>query len=185
VGTTTTPNMGFVIPDLDEPIPNFALQNSDNIDILESALGYDYGTYNPNWWADSGPDPTLGVNGYIRGSWYRLGQRLVIFYFNIYTGDSGFDPKIGAYSVDLPFTPDPIYSMSLSTGQGSIIGSAIYEDFLTPAFYVGAVQIGDIGSGFTITWEQGEGNWSENKPQIHSDFTQISGYGVYLASAGL
>lgn len=183
MGTTATPNMGFVIPDLDEPIPNFALQNSDNIDILESALGYDYGTYNPNWFGGT-TNPTLGDNGYIRGSWYRLGQRLVIFYFSIYTGDSNFDPGGNQYSVDLPFAPDPIYSMSLNTGQGSVIGSVIYEDFLTPAFYVGVVQIGS-SSRFSITWEQGEGSWRNDRPQIHSDFTHISGYGVYLASAGL
>lgn len=187
MGTTTTPNLGLIKPDKDEPMLNWPTQLAANLDAIDP-LGYvNYGRYTPLWTAST-TNPTFGTDGNVEGRWIRIGPHLVIVNINLYTGTPGFLGGSGTYRLSLPFQ---LHSSFLSTGAnggGWPVGKAYFRDSGTTATsQTGVAQPFSTGppSEIFINTENGDTAWDPISPFTWANADRVQLQCAYLTEAAL
>lgn len=186
MGTTVTPNLGLIKPDLNESIkenlptfPGWADQNADNMDMVDSLFRRNNQTYVTNW-TGGGGNPTLGSGGFVEGKYVRLHPRLVVGWYRILTGTTGFLTGSGLYQLNLPVAMDS----ALTTFQDSVpIGKAYLLDADTVANCTVLVAMYSI-SNSTMFFRKHNGSvWSFNDPFTISQNDRLAGYFMYPTEA--
>lgn len=182
MGTTVTPNLGLIKPDLDESIkedlPAFvgwAAQNADNMDAIDALFRVTTGTYTLNWTADGG-NPVLGTGGFVEGKVVRILPRLVLGYIKIFAGGTGFSAGSGIYRINLP---TGIATELSSVNDGIPIGSVTFFDSsAASSSSVFLVTYNPTASNCYFTPPTG-GAWSATSPVAMAQNDRISGFFMY------
>ncbi len=185
MGITTTTNLSLIKPDTNEYIkenlPTFlgwAKHNSDNCDRIDSLFRASTTTYSPTWSAVTTP-PTLGSGGSVTGKILRLWPRMVIAYFQIFTGGAGFSAGSGTYSLSLPtgfasefpsFTTHVPLGTAIFLDNDTVLSSSVFQ-----AAYVQAANT------LQFFIPQG-GAWSNTNPVTLAQNDRLSGYIMYPTS---
>ena len=185
MGTTTTPNLGLIKPDKDEPMLNWPTQLAANLDAIDP-LGYvNYGRYTPLWTAST-TNPTFGVNGNVEGRWIRIGPHLVIVNINLYTGDSGFVGGSGSYRLTMPFDFHSSFTLSGGNAAGWPIGKVYYRDSsITATSQTGTVQAFSAPNLVILNTENGDASWDSVSPFTWANADRVQLQCAYLTEAAL
>jgi hypothetical protein len=157
VGTTTTPNLGLIKPDLLESAANWPAQNLANCTVLDDTLVGLEDTYAPSWTASS-VNPAVG-NGEIQGKYITFFDKLVLVWIKLRVG-STTTLGSGTYSFSLPVAPNALIE------EGQALGDAWLLDAGTVANRASGVVIKNTGSTVAIRTEAGTGNWSDSGPFV-------------------
>lgn len=186
MGTTTTTNLNLIKPDILESIkedlpsfPGWADQNADNCDTLDALFRATTHTYAPVWDA-SGTNPTLGSGGFVEGKYIRMMPRMVVGFFRIYTGTTGFSAGTGLYRLTAPVAA----AAELDGFNSELpVGKAAFHDASSVA----------TSSAFTVMYSSssqklfmripvGDG-WTATAPVALGQSDRIQGYFYYPTSA--
>lgn len=182
MGTTTTPNLSLIKPDLSEPIPNWATQNESNCDTIDAFFSYTETDYSPTW-TGTGGNPSLGSGGSISGRWASLWPKLIRVEIQIDCGGAGFDAGSGVYELTTPSTMNAVMDASESAVRGFIIGTAICIDINSNSnsctMAVRARSSTTIG-GILELGATGGSTWGNSSPFSWAQDDRISLYFVYL-----
>lgn len=184
MGTTTTTNLALIKPDVNESIeqnlpsfPGWTSQYGSNLDTIDALFRASTHTWSPSWTGTS--NPTLGSGGFVEGKYIRLFPRMVIGFFRIFTGGSGFAAGTGGYSL----TP-PLAMASELTGFSNelCIGKAAFLDFSATAT-CGAFNVMYSTVGGTLFLRQSTNDvWTATSPVALAQNDRLSGYFMYPTS---
>jgi hypothetical protein len=182
MGTTTTPNLGLIKPDLLEsikpngPMPGWAAQNALNMNAIDSAFHRDDDTWNPAWTGDVS-NPSLGTGGFVQGRWFRVYRKMVIAWFRIYTGSSGFSAGSGTYRLDLPFTMAAAVD-AIAAGLETPIGRAyLRDDSSVIGSEIASVCYAPDTNNLFLRTESG--SWAPTAPFTITNEDRVTGYFIY------
>lgn len=181
MGTTVTTNLGLIKPDDDESIkanlptfPGWATQNGSNCDKIDALFRNATATYSLTWSAAT--PPTLGSGGFAEGKFVRLFPRMVLVYFRIFTGGTGFAVGSGGYSFNLP---TGVASEFTTVNDSVPAGKAIYQDnSAAVSSSVFEVVYGSLGNNFFLR-PPGGSSWSPTVPVVPAQNDRVSGYLLY------
>lgn len=186
IGTTVTPNISLIKPDLAESIkadlPTFqgwAVQNGSNCDTLDSLFRANNNTYTLNW-TGAGGNPTLGTGGFTEGKWLRLWPRVCITYFRVSAGAAGFAAGAGVYRFNLPFAPDIAFS---SFNLMTPIGRASLLDNDAIVNCSSLICVWDKASSSMILRSPGGNFFSPTNPITVAQGDRFCGYAMFPTSA--
>lgn len=185
MGTTTTQNLSLIKPDALESIkedlpsfPGWADQNADNCDTLDGLFRVTTHTYTPTW-DTSGTNPTLGSGGFVEGKYIRMMPRMVLGFFRIYTGTTGFSAGTGLYRITKP--------VAVATELGGFnseiaVGKASFHDASAVATSSAWTVMYSSSSGLLfLRLPVGDG-WTVSSPVALGQGDRISGYFYYPTS---
>jgi hypothetical protein len=186
MGTTVTPNLSLIKPDINESIkqalPTFqgwATQNQINSNIIDGLFRCDSGVITPTF-APSGGGLVLGSGGFVQSKYVRIAPRMALNFFIVDFGTTGFAAGTGTYRYTA-FTPtiDPIFNGSFSANGGLPLGMATYYDSSAIA----------TSSVFTPMWDTVNNRvffrcpdgsfWTATNPVALGQSDRISGYIMY------
>jgi hypothetical protein len=183
MGTTVSTNLGLVKPDLNESIKEalptnlgWATQSNANMDKIDALFRDDVTNTYPINFSSTGTAPTLGTGSLTEGKYIRVTPRLVLAYYRIFLGTTGFVAGTGVYGIDLPVAMDP----SLTPFTDSIpVGKAIYYDVSAAA--TSSVFEAIYNHGFLkVFFRPAAGNvWGATVPVVPGNSDRLSGYMLY------
>lgn len=181
MGTTVTANLGLIKPDVDERIqealptfPGWAAQNALNCDAIDGLFRMQTGTWSLTITAST--PPTLGSGSLLEGKYLRVMPRLVVAYFRVNFGTTGFAAGVGQYSFNMPFTMDP----SIKGMADSIpIGKAVFFDSSSTLDSSAFEVHYSTPSDNIFMRPPGANAWSATNPVVPGQGDALSGYYVY------
>lgn len=156
MGTTLTPNLGLIKPDLLEQIKleNWPNQNTFNMDTIDAVHSVSVGTYTPIW-SSSGTNPTLGAT-VIQGRFATLFGRLIVMWVNIQFG-AGFSPGSGTYRISLPVPLAADFELGgnlIALGRAVLqSNSATTYQLMTPVISAGNLEF-RLENGTAVSWNE-------------------------------
>lgn len=186
MGTTVTPNLGLIKPDIAESIkanlPTFAgwaVQQGLNADAIDAVFRNSAHSFTPTWVADV-TNPTLGTGGFIQGKWLRLHPRMVLYYYQISMGTTGFNPGSGFYQISMPVAvATEMTQINDSTG----IGKAHYFDQSAAATSTAfTAMYNQIGANMFMKRPDGDA-WRSTTPVVPAQSDSLTGYAIYPTGA--
>lgn len=133
MGTTLTPNLGLIVPDIDEKIQEdlptydgWATQNAANMDNIDRLFRFTNTTYVPTVTPVGGGTFTPGTGGSIVGKYMRIAPTLVYGHVIINCGGAGFTAGTSDYRISIP----PLaFATAFTTLQDTVpIGKGIFYD---------------------------------------------------------
>ncbi len=182
MGTTVTPNLALIKPDLDESIkealptfPGWAAQKGINMDKIDALFRHSTSTWVLNWTADGG-NPTLGSGGFTEGKFVRLFPRLVLGFFRIQTGTTGFLTGTGVYRLNLPTAVAPEFDI---VDDGIPIGKANFFDTSASATSDNFLCTYNPNSGNMYLTPPVGGAWSSTTPVVPAQGDRVAGFFMY------
>lgn len=187
MGTTVTTNLALIKPDINERIQEslptwvgWAAQNGSNCDKIDGLFRASTHSWTPTWTASS--NPTLGTGGFIEGKYLRLFPRLVIGFFRIFAGTTGFSAGSGSYSISVPAAA-PIASELDSFNSELTIGKATFLDASAVAT-CGAFNVCySPPSDVMFLRQTTNDTWTAASPVAMAQSDRLSGYFMYPTSA--
>lgn len=187
MGTTTTTNLGLIKPDTDEsikavvtpPSDGWAVQNGVNCDKIDTLFRHtNTHTWTPTWTADT-TNPTLGSGGSVSGKFIRLFPRMVLAYFQIFTGGAGFAAGSGLYRIAVPATVPTEFGTINDT---MAVGKAYLHDNDAVATSSNLVVLYQPSTNLLV-FRKHDGNfWRDNTPFTVAQNDRLSGYCIYPTS---
>jgi hypothetical protein len=186
MGTTTTTNLALIKPDINESIkealptfPGWAAQNTANCDKIDALFRKTQHTWTPSWTSDGTP-PTLGTGGSVDGKYVRLFPRMVVGFFRINCGTTGFSAGTGLYRLSLPVA----VPTEFTTFYNAIpIGKAYLHDNDAVATSSNMVVMYSVADN-VIYFRRADGDyWRATAPITLSQSDKVSGYVLYPTSA--
>jgi hypothetical protein len=182
MGTTVTPNLSLIKPDIDEKIeedlPTFAgwaTQNAANCDAIDALFRFTNTTYAAAWTASS-VNPTLGSGGSVTGKYMRLMPSIVVGHVLIDMGGAGFAAGTGNYRISLPVAINP----TIATLSDSIpIGKATYYDSSAVVSCSTFTCMYLVASSLMILRPPGSTVWNATTPVVPAQNDRISAYFMY------
>lgn len=184
MGTTVTPNLSLIKPDIDEsikatgPFVGWAAQNTINMDIIDTLFRASTHTWTPTWTAASGGF-TLGAGGFSEGKYLRIWPKMVIGHFRLFVGAAGFAPGTGLYKMTLPIQPNTEFT---TFNQEVPIGKANLLDFDTVANCSLLIAMFDIATGQATLRSPGGNYFQPTNPITLAQNDRVSGYFMYPVS---
>jgi hypothetical protein len=186
MGTTVTPNLSLIKPDRNESIkanlPTFAgwaVQQGLNADAIDAVFRNSSHSFTPVWTADV-TNPTLGTGGFVQGKWLRLHPRMVLYYYQIFMGTTGFSAGSGFYQLTLPVAvATEMTTINDSTG----IGKAHYFDSDAVATSTAfTAMYNQIGAQMFMKKPDGDA-WRSTTPVTPGQSDRLTGYAIYPTGA--
>lgn len=186
MGTTVTSNLGLIKPDLSESIkenlPTFAgwaTQNGINQDKLDALFRASTGTYTLTWGGTTTP-PVLGTGGFTEGKYIRLFPRMVVVFFRIFAGTTGFTAGSGSYTLNLPFAMDSSFAAFSHTAP---IGKMVFMDSSAAVTSSAFPLIYSPTSSLVFARPSEGGTWTAALPVAPGQSDRYSGYMMYPTAA--
>lgn len=187
MGTTVTPHLSLIKPDINESIqqnlptfPGWASQNANNMNILDGLFKNTSSTFTLNWTADT-VNPTPGSGAIIEGKFARLFPRLVLVYFRINAGTTGFAQGTGVYRLNLPVAAAVDFT---SVNDGIPVGKAVFYDSSASATTSAFGVCLNPGAGNVFLQCPTGGAWSATNPVVPAQGDRVSGWYMYPVLAG-
>lgn len=185
MGTTVTPNLALIKPDIDEQIQSgggfdgWATQNGFNSNAIDDLFRHSNSTWTPSWTADT-TNPTLGAGGFVEGKHLRMFPRMVIGYLRIFTGGAGFAAGSGLYSV----TPPHNVAADLANLHNFLpVGRGYLHDNDTVATSSICVVMYELATNL-LTFKKHDGDsWRNNTPFTLAQNDRLSAYFMYPTGA--
>lgn len=185
MGTTATTNLALIKPDDNESIkPNlptfagWAQQNSDNCDKIDALFRASQLTWTPTW-QGSGGNPVLGTGGFVEGKYIRLMPRMVLGFFRIFAGTTGFSAGSGGYTIPVPVAP----AAELTTFAGEVtVGAAAFLDASAVATCAAFKVCYSTGGGGLFFRQSINDVWTSSSPVAPAQSDRLSGYFMYPTS---
>lgn len=129
MGTTTTPNLGLIKPDGNEPASNWPTQVGANMDTLDGRF------YTPQSYTPVLSSGNVGSTGHLNG-WFLTLDKLVHFWIDLEYGGTGVDGGgSSTIIISLPFDQDTSIFGSVTFG-GPSIGGGLMRDSATQSYPV-------------------------------------------------
>lgn len=188
MGTTTTPNLGLIKPDINESIrenlpisAGWPSQNGSNCDKIDLLFRKPEATYTPTLTATT-TNPNIGSTGVIQAKYVRFAGKTVLVFFRILCGGTGISIGSGNYFLSqppgLPVTTELPPSIS-----GVSLGRAVWRDPTTVAncTLFNTAYDNNLGPTHFAFILPGANYWAGTPPLVSGG--SLSGYAMYITSA--
>jgi hypothetical protein len=125
-------------------------------------------------------NPTLGTGGFIEAKYFRIYPRMLVGFFRIFNGTTGFSAGTGAYSLSAPVAIDSAiasFSNEVTVGKASF-----YDDSAVATSSAFSVIYSTVGGNLFLRPPTGN-IWSATVPVTPGQSDSVSGYFMYPVSA--
>lgn len=187
MGTTVTPNLGLIKPDINESIrenlpisAGWPSQNGANCDKIDLLFRRTETTYTPLFTA-SGSSPAIGSTGTVQGKYVRHAGKLVTVFFRIVVSGTGISTGTGNYLLSLP-SGLPVATEYIPVINSTPLGRTVFRDSVTPANSIIFGTSFDNTNVTNMIFILATGNFWAGTPSIAGGIN-LSGFATYITSA--